>query len=58
MLALSELMVSHLVMMSQVMDAGKSTMGQVARVKASCGRLSREVVGLAREVCGGNGILL
>ena len=33
-------------------------MGQVARAKANCTRLGREVVALAREVCGGNGIIL
>lgn len=58
MLAYCEMMVSHLVMISQMMDAGKVTMGQVARAKAICSRLAREVVGLAREVCGGNGIIL
>ena len=58
MLAYVELMLSHLIEVSQLMDSGKSTMGQVARVKAINARLSREVVGLAREVCGGNGIIL
>jgi alkylation response protein AidB-like acyl-CoA dehydrogenase len=58
MLALSEMIVSHLVMLSQLMDQGKSTMGQVGRAKGMASRLAREVVGLAREVCGGNGIIL
>ena len=30
----------------------------MGRVKSGCSRLTREVVQLAREVCGGNGILL
>lgn len=58
MLAYCELCVSHLVMVSQMMDAGTSTMGQVGRAKGIVSRLAREVVGLAREVCGGNGIIL
>jgi len=33
-------------------------MGQVARSKGIISKIAREVVGLAREVCGGNGIVL
>ena len=33
-------------------------MGQIARAKGMGSRLGREVVALARETCGGNGILL
>lgn len=33
-------------------------MGRCSRAKAICSKLGREVVSLAREVCGGNGILL
>ena len=33
-------------------------MGQIARCKANNTRLGREVCALARECCGGNGILL
>jgi alkylation response protein AidB-like acyl-CoA dehydrogenase len=40
------------------MDRGESTIGQVGRAKSGCSRLTREVVALAREVCGGNGIIL
>ena len=58
MFAYCEMMLSHLVMLSQLMDKGKSTMGQVARAKAVVSRISREVVSLARELCGGNGIIL
>jgi alkylation response protein AidB-like acyl-CoA dehydrogenase len=40
------------------MDSGKATLGQIARAKAHTTKLGRETVSLAREVCGGNGILL
>jgi len=40
------------------MDAGKATLGQIARAKAHTTKLGRETVALAREVCGGNGILM
>ena len=33
-------------------------MGMVARAKGIVSKLAREVVGLAREMCGGNGIIL
>jgi acyl-CoA oxidase len=36
---------------------GKATMGQIAMVKAQVSRLGREVVKLAREMQGANGIL-
>ena len=58
MLSLVEMMMSNLILVSKAMDAGKSTMGQVGRVKSGSSRLSREVCQLAREVCGGNGIIL
>ena len=45
-------------MVSHAMDNDKSTIGQVGRAKAGCSRLTREVTALAREVCGGNGIIL
>ena len=40
------------------MDRGESTIGQVGRAKSGASRLAREVCQLAREVCGGNGIIL
>jgi alkylation response protein AidB-like acyl-CoA dehydrogenase len=40
------------------MDAGKATLGQIARAKAHVTKLGRETVSLAREVLGGNGIIL
>lgn len=58
MLALCEMINSHLILVSKAMDQGKCTMGQVARAKSNASYRAREVVGLAREVCGGNGIIL
>lgn len=58
MLSLCEMMNSNLILMSQAMDKGQSTMGQIARSKAQCGLAAREVCALAREVVGGNGIIL
>ena len=58
MLANCEFMNSHLARLSEQMDEGKATIGQVARAKGNCTRLGREVTALAREVCGGNGIIL
>ena len=58
MMANCEFMLSHLTRISVLFDQGKVSMGQVARAKANCTRLGREVVALAREVCGGNGIIL
>ena len=58
MLALCEMINSHLILVSRAMDQGKCTMGQVARAKSGASYRAREVVKLAREVCGGNGIIL
>lgn len=58
MLANCEFMTSSLVHLSQEFDKGKATIGQIARAKANCTRLGREVCALARETCGGNGIIL
>lgn len=35
-----------------------TSFGEIARTKALITRLARETVALAREICGGNGILL
>jgi alkylation response protein AidB-like acyl-CoA dehydrogenase len=40
------------------MDLGQATIGQIGRAKSGTTKLGREVVQLAREVCGGNGIIL
>ena len=58
MLNICEMMNSNLILASMAMDKGKSTIGQIGRVKSGCSRSAREVVALAREVCGGNGIIL
>ena len=58
MLAYCELSISHLITISNLMDEGKSTIGQVGRAKAIITKLGRETCQLAREVCGGNGIII
>ena len=58
MLALVELNTSHLILLSQKMMDGKTTMGQVGRAKGIASKTTREIVALAREVCGGNGVIL
>jgi len=58
MLANCEFMISHLVHLTTNFDKNTVTLGQIARAKAHCTHLGREVVSLAREVCGGNGIIL
>ena len=58
MLAACEMNLSHLVNISTLMDEGKCTMGQVARAKAQISLEVRKITSLAREVCGGNGIIL
>jgi len=40
------------------LDKGECTIGKIGRTKAGNSYLGREVVRLAREVCGGNGIVL
>ena len=37
---------------------GHAQMGQIAMTKAQCSRVAREVCALAREIMGGNGILI
>ena len=58
MLSLCEMMLSHNVIVSQAMDNGTTTIGQVARSKSSATKLTREICLMAREICGGNGIIL
>ena len=43
---------------SRLYDKGQITIGRIAMAKAECTRNAREVSQLAREVMGGNGILL
>ena len=61
MLGMCESMTLHLCHIAQEIerDDGKHlTMGQIARAKAHASLQAREIVRLAREVMGGNGILL
>ena len=60
MLGLTEFTTSHLVHLAQLIDKPGTnvTMGQIARAKAQASLCAREVAALAREVCGGNGILV
>ena len=57
MLAHVEFSISEMARLSEQFDLGQTTHGQVARAKANTTRLGREVVQLARECVGGNGIL-
>lgn len=58
MLAMTEMMLSMMVRISQLADQNKSSIGQIGRVKAICSSMGREVCRLGREIFGGNGILL
>lgn len=58
MLSNCEFSIALLTDLSHRMEKGTSTIGQVARAKAHTTKLGRETVALAREVCGGNGILM
>ena len=43
---------------SLLYQQGQASMGQIALTKAYCTRVGREVCQIAREVVGGNGILI
>jgi alkylation response protein AidB-like acyl-CoA dehydrogenase len=58
MLALCEMNNSHLAYVSNLMDKGETTIGMIGRAKAMVSKNAREVTSLAREICGGNGIIL
>ena len=58
MLANCEFVISNLIRLSQEFDAGRASIGQIARAKAIATRLGRETCALARESMGGNGIIL
>ena len=58
MLSLCEMMVSYCIRVTQLIDQGKASIGLIGRCKALCSSLGGEVCRIAREVCGGNGILL
>ncbi len=40
------------------MNEGTITAGRIGRIKSYCTETAREVCQMAREICGGNGILL
>ncbi|CDW72455.1 glutaryl-dehydrogenase [Stylonychia lemnae] len=58
MLAQCEMMVTLCMRTSQLLDESNTTIGQIGRAKAICSATAREVCATARELCGGNGILL
>jgi len=58
MLAFCELMNSNLIVASQAFDRGEASIGKIGRTKMINTYLARQVCALAREVCGGNGIIL
>ncbi len=51
-------MLTLLVRLSQLYQQGQATMGQIAMCKAHCTLTARRVCAVAREIVGGNGILL
>ena len=58
MLSMLEMMIANCIMVSQAFDRGEWTHGQVTRLKSGCTKMAREICHMAREVCGGNGILV
>ena len=58
MLGLIEMSATLCIYNAERMDNNTLTMGQAARNKAISSKACREVVALARESCGGNGILI
>ena len=58
MLVTIESMLTLVIRMSQLYDKEISTLGQIGRVKAYCTAAAREVIQTAREIFGGNGIIL
>ena len=58
MLAMCETMMAVTVRLQQLYDAGKATIGQIGRIKSHNTQTAREVCQMARDICGGNGILM
>ena len=58
MLATVEAMLASCIRISQLYDENKTTIGQIGRLKSNNTALAREVCQMAREICGGNGIIL
>lgn len=51
-------MISMVIRVSQLYQEGKVSMPHIALTKGFCSKKCREVVAVARELMGGNGILL
>jgi alkylation response protein AidB-like acyl-CoA dehydrogenase len=58
MLAMVESMLTIVTRISQLYDQGKTTIGQIGRAKSHLTQTGRDVCQMARDICGGNGILL
>lgn len=58
MLSMCESMLAVVVRTQELFDMGKATIGQIGRVKSFTTQQTRDVCQMAREICGGNGILL
>jgi alkylation response protein AidB-like acyl-CoA dehydrogenase len=58
MLVMCESMLALAVRTQELFDQGKASIGQIGRIKSYNTQLTREVCQMAREICGGNGILL
>ena len=52
------MMITLCMRISELVDQGKTTIGQIGRAKAICSATAKEVCSQAREIFGGNGILL
>lgn len=58
MLAMCESMVALTTRIQELYDEGKATIGQIGRAKSHNTQTAREVCAMARDLCGGNGILM
>ena len=53
-----ESMLAMSLRLEQLYSEGKSTIGMIGRIKSHNTSQAREVCAMAREMCGGNGILM
>jgi alkylation response protein AidB-like acyl-CoA dehydrogenase len=51
-------MLSMVILATNRFLEGKVSVGRIGRIKSYCSETAREVCAMARDVCGGNGILL
>ena len=58
MLAKCESILSMVILATNRFLEGKVSVGRIGRIKSYCSETAREVCSMARDVCGGNGILL